>query len=279
MTLQFVLSTWRFRSSLWSAVITLALTAAAMAVLAVAPARADALDIRHDSDSSTPIVAETYLRDGSGAAFYDSNRHPLRRRSPRYDGYGPRQRTFGTLGLGSFDPSNQPGSGLFASGTVGTELQSPLDLGVSLQWYHRSTGGSQFITTFTDPAGNTGTRVVETDKITTDLVPLMAFLRVKFPVSPGVEPYVGAGAGWEWLHVEGVDSNGFSFADDYDGFGAQFFGGANFTVGPNTALYGEVLYNASTVNADFYDPNLGVNVRDEIDMDGAAAHAGLRFRF
>ncbi|HEY6572174.1 MAG TPA: outer membrane beta-barrel protein, partial [Candidatus Eisenbacteria bacterium] len=209
-----------------------------------------------------------------------SNAGPVRRRSPRYDGYGPRPRTFATIGLGSFDPSDQPGSGLYFNGTFGTEFpNSPIDLGLQLSWYHRSTGGSQFITTFEDPAGNQGQRVVETSDISTDLVPIMAFLRVKFPTSPAIQPYVGAGIGWEWLLVEGTDSDGFSFSDSYDGFGAQFFGGMNFTLSPNSALYGEVLYNTSTVSADFFDPLFGVVVRDEIDMDGAAAHAGLRFRF
>lgn len=209
-----------------------------------------------------------------------SNAGPVRRRSPRYDGYGPRPRTFATIGLGSFDPSDQPGSGLYFNGTVGTEFpNSPIDLGLQLSWYHRSTGGSQFITTFEDPAGNVVERVVETDEIQTDLVPLMAFLRVRFPMGDGIEPYVGAGAGWEWLSVEGVDSDGFAFSDDYDGFGAQVFGGMNFNVAPNTALYGEVLYNMSTVSADYYDPFYGVNVRDEIEMDGAGIHGGLRFRF
>jgi opacity protein-like surface antigen len=271
-----MLSRTRIRSSSWMSVI--ALVTGVTALGGAVPAQAGSLDIRHDSSCSQPIAADTYLRNGSESGFYASN-HPIYRRRPRYEGYGPRPRTFATIGIGSFDPSNQPGSGLFGSASVGTELQAPLDLGVSLNWYHRSTGGSQYVTTFTDPAGNTGTRVIQTDEITTDLVPLMAFLRVKFPVSPGVEPYVGAGAGWEWLHVEGVDQDGFSFADDYDGFGAQFFGGANFNVGPNTAVYGEVLYNASTPHADFFDPTFGTTVRDEIDMDGAAAHAGLRLRF
>jgi hypothetical protein len=76
-----------------------------------------------------------------------------------------------------------------------------------------------------------------------------------------------------------VDQDGFAFSDDYDGFGAQLFGGVNLAVSPSSALYGEVLYNSSTVSADFYDPFFGTTVRDQIDMDGVAAHAGLRLRF
>jgi len=252
-----------------------------LSAFAAASARASALDIRHDSDRDAPIVATTYVRNTPDYDLGYSHR-PIRHRSPRY-GYESydraRPRSFATLGVGAFDPTDQPGSGLFVNGSIGTEVQSSIDLGLSLAVYHRSTGGSQFITTFTDPAGNQGTRVIETSDITTDLVPLMGFIRVKFPVSPGVEPYVGAGAGWEWLSVNGVDQAGFDFSDSYDGFGAQFFGGANFTVAPNAALYGEVLYNSSTVSADFFDPTFNTTVRDEISMDGPAAHAGLRFQF
>ena len=247
--------------------------------LVAASANASALDYQGlsfksgaGSTSSTLFASDAELRNSN---------NPVRRRAPRYrdDGYGYRSpRTFATLGLGGYEPSDQPGSGLFVVGSVGTELQSPIDLGFSASLYHRSTGGSQFITTFEDPAGNTGTRVVETSDISTDLVPLMAFLRVKFP-SGEIQPYLGAGIGWEWLLVEGTDSDGFAFSDNYDGFGAQLFGGVNFNVSPNSALYGEVLYNSSTVSADFFDPAYGVVVRDEIEMDGAAAHAGFRFRF
>jgi opacity protein-like surface antigen len=150
---------------------------------------------------------------------------------------------------------------------------------LGLNWYHRSTGGSQVVSTYTDPAGNTGKRVVETSKVTTDLVPLMGFVRVRFPTSTAVKPYVGAGIGWEWLTVDGTDDQGFDFRDEYDGFGAQFFGGASFDVAPNVALYGEGVWNASTVKDQFYDPFYGGTVQDEVDMNGAAIHGGLKFRF
>ena len=248
-------------------------------LLAGPPAKASVLDYQGASfTSGTGAAPVTFL---ASDAQLRSHNGPLRRRSPRYgyEGYGPRPRTFATLGLGGYDPSDQPGNGLFVIGSVGTELQAPIDIGLSAALYHRSTGGSQFVTTFKDPAGNTGQRVVDTANISTDLVPLMAFIRVKFPSGPAIEPYVGGGVGWEWLLVEGTDQDGFAFSDNYDGFGAQLFGGVNFTMSPNTALYGELLYNVSTVSADFYDPAFNATVRDEIDMNGAAAHGGLRFRF
>ncbi|HEX7077776.1 MAG TPA: outer membrane beta-barrel protein [Candidatus Eisenbacteria bacterium] len=212
--------------------------------------------------------------------FTAASERPIRHRRPdAYRTYDYTPHYFASLGVGTFDPSEQPGSGFYFNGTVGSEVYDPIDLGLGLSWYHRSTGGSQVISNYTDPAGNTGQRVVETSSVKTDLVPIMGFLRVRFPTGSSVQPYVGAGIGWEWLTVDGTDSQGFDFRDEYDGFGAQFFGGAQFTVAPNVSVYGEGVYNASTVKDTFYDPTFGGNVRDEIDMNGAALHGGLKFRF
>lgn len=223
--------------------------------------------------SSTVLARESYA---------SSSQRPIRRRRPGgyyRDDYGHSPSYFANLGVGSFDPSSQPGRGFYFNGAVGSEMNDAMDLGLSVQWYHRSTGGSQVISEFQDPAGNTGQRVIETSDVTTDLVPVMGFLRVRIPVSGSVQPYVGAGLGWEWLTVDGTDDQGFAFSDDYDGVGAQFFGGANFAVAPNASLYGEAIWNASTVSTEFYDSFYGGTVRDEIDMDGLGLHAGLRFRF
>jgi hypothetical protein len=223
--------------------------------------------------------SSTVLRE----SYASSSQRPIRRRRPGSyyrDDYGShRPAYFANLGVGSFDPSSQPGRGFYFNGAVGSEINDAMDLGLSVQWYHRSTGGSQVISEFQDPAGNTGQRVIETSDVTTDLVPVMGFLRVRIPVSGSVQPYVGAGLGWEWLTVDGIDDQGFAFSDDYDGVGAQFFGGANFAVAPNASLYGEAIWNASTVSTEFYDSFYGGTVRDEIDMDGLGLHAGLRFRF
>jgi opacity protein-like surface antigen len=164
------------------------------------------------------------------------------------------------------------------NGVAGTVLDQ-LDLGVQFSLYHRSTGGSEFVSEYTDPAGNTVKQVIQTQSVRTNLVPVMATLRVRFPVSPGVEPYLGGGLGYEWLTVEGTDGTGLDFSNDYSGFGAQAYAGVNFSVGPQTSFYGEALYNASTVNAEFFNPFVGTIVREEVDFGGAGLHGGLRFRF
>ena len=207
------------------------------------------------------------------------------------------------LGAGTFDPSNQPGNGLYVNGGLGSVLAEQLDLGVQISWYRRSTGGDQFVREGNLPDGTHYRRVMTTQSIKTDLVPVMGTLRVRIPVTSQVQPYVGGAAGCNndtatmetydpvadrWTYVApmhtarstfGTDNTGLDFQNDYDGFGAQVFGGVNLNVGPTTGLYGEAVWNASTTKAQFYDATIGQNVREEVDFDGLGFHGGLRLMF
>jgi opacity protein-like surface antigen len=92
-------------------------------------------------------------------------------------------------------------------------------------------------------------------------------------------PYVGAGAGYEWLWVQGTDQDGVPFSNDYSGFGAQLMGGLNIMASPTVGLYGEAVYNISTLDFDYFDPTLNAQIKESVNMDGVAVHGGLRFRF
>jgi len=208
------------------------------------------------------------------------HRRPWRDRDRDYDyGYRSQPQYWAMLGAGTFDPSNQPGNGLYVNGGVGSVLAEQIDLGLQVSWYHRSTGGEEFVREYDLPNGTHVTQVRATNSIDTDLVPVMGTLRVRIPVSSQLQPYVGGGVGWEWLTVQGTDTNGVDFSNDYDGFGAQLFGGLNMNVARGTGLYGEAVWNASTPKAEFFDPSVGQVVREEVDFDGLAFHGGLRFMF
>ena len=266
-----------FRSILATALVLVG--AQAGAPVSASPLDYQALSFQNDATTSTPaFVQTTYVASESN--------HPIRRSRPRYrdryrdyqaDTYRPHY--FGSLGAGNFDPEDQPGNGLWVNGEMGSEVGEALDLGVRVSLYHRQSGRTQVVSDFTDPAGNIGHTVVERNNVETNLIPLMGILRVRFPVTSEFQPYVGGGLGWEWLSVSGTDDNGFDFQNDYDGFGAQLFGGLNMGVSSNLALYGEGVWNKSTVSDKFFDPSLGGDVKDEINIDGLALHGGLRFRF
>jgi opacity protein-like surface antigen len=235
------------------------------------------------SASAASEGATTLLRSESFAkeSFASMSEGPIRRRGDRYYDEYRRRSSYGffNVGGGVFDPSNQPGSGFYGTVSGGTELGTAMDLGLQLSWYHRGSRGERIFASYTDPAGNTVRQEIQTQSVDTDLVPLMGILRVKFPLTPQFQPYVGGGVGYEWLLVEGVDDQGFSFSNDYGGFGAQIMAGVNLSASPTTALYAETAYNFSTVHADFYDPFVDAVVRESVDFDGLALHGGLRIRF
>lgn len=230
--------------------------------------------------SGESFARESFASMSEGPIRRTRSEGPIRRRGDRYDGYR-RQSSYGffNVGGGVFDPSNQPGSGFYGTVSGGTEVGAAMDLGLQLSWYHRGSRGERVFASYTDPAGNTVRQEIETQSVDTDLVPLMGIVRVKFPLTPQFQPYVGGGAGYEWLVVDGVDSQGNSFSNDYGGFGAQVMAGINLAASPSTALYAETVYNFSTVHADFYDPFVNAVVRESVDFDGLALHGGLRIRF
>jgi len=223
----------------------------------------------------------TVLRSGTFGDFSSASERPVYRHHYREYYHHHEQQSYGflTLGGGLFDPMKQPGNGFYGTASVGTEVGSSLDLGVLGSWYHRASHGDELVTTFKDEAGNNVEQTVQTQSVNTDLVPLMGIIRLKFPTPQQFQPYVGAGAGYEWLFVDGVDAQGFQFHRDYGGFGAQVMGGVSVMASENTGIYGEAAYNFSTVSNDFFDPNLNTTIHESLDMDGLAIHGGLRFRF
>jgi hypothetical protein len=257
----------------------LATTTLALALMA-GSAGASQLDFQPGSINPAP----TTYQDFNAPQTLLESENPIRHRRPWRDrdredyGYRRTPEYWAMIGGGTFDPSNQPGNGLFLNGGIGSILADQIDLGVQVSWYHHSTNGEEFIREYDLPDGTHVRQVVATNDINTNLVPVMGTLRVRIPASPTLEPYVGGAVGWEWLTVSGTDSLG-DFQNDYDGFGAQLFGGADLKVSPEASLYGEVLWNASTPKAEFFDPSIGQVIREDVNFDGIGFHGGLRMMF
>ena len=248
---------------------------AAVVSLTPAPVRA--------SEGSTTLLRND-LFPGS-ASYSSSSYHPIRRRAPYhyYEEERHRDRTypygFMSIGGGVFDPKEQPGNGFYANVDIGSEVAAPLDIGGRVAWYHRSSNGEQVLSSYQLPNGTVVQQSVETQSVDTDLLPVMGIVRLKFPLASQFTPYVGAGAGYEWLWVQGTDSNGVPFSNDYAGFGAQLMGGVNIMASTTVGLYGEATYNISTLDFDYFDPTLNAQIKESVNMDGLAVHGGLRFRF
>lgn len=145
---------------------------------------------------------------------------------------------------------------------------------------HRRTDAQRTVTSqYTDPTGHTVTTSTNTVQAESNLVPLMGSLEFHFP-SPGIDPYFGGAAGWEFLNVQATDlSSGLDYEADYDGPGYQLFGGIGMPLGPRAKLNLEAYWNGSTVKRTVYDPDLGFDVEERVKVDGVGGRAGLAFAF
>src|SRR5258706_1528851 len=131
------------------------LSAAIMTLaLAASSASASQLDLQ-PGDTAGPAQYRDFNAKGS---LLESN-GPIRRRRAyrdpdRYD-YGRRYQPeyWAMLGGGTFDPTDQPGHGLYLNGGMGTTLAKQIDLGVQISWYHHSTAGEQLVREYDLPDG------------------------------------------------------------------------------------------------------------------------------
>src|SRR5512144_917774 len=86
---------------------------------------------------------QTLLENSAGPIRH---RRPYRDRERNYDdGYRSQPEYWAMLGAGAFDPTDQPGNGLYVNGGFGATMNKQIDLGVQVSWYHHSTNGEEFV--------------------------------------------------------------------------------------------------------------------------------------
>lgn len=155
-----------------------------------------------------------------------------------------------------------------------------LSLGISTD-LHRRTHADRIVTSeFTDPTGHIVKTTTTADDAESNLVPVLGVLEVHVPSGSGIDPYFGAGAGWEFLNVRTRDfTTGIEDEANYDGPGYQAFGGIAFPIGDRARFTTEAFWNGSTVKRDVRDFQTGERVEERIDVNGVGARAGLGFAF
>ena len=145
---------------------------------------------------------------------------------------------------------------------------------------HRRSDAQRIVTSqYVDATGHTVTTTATSSEAESNLVPLMGVLEFHVP-APGLDPYFGAAAGWEFLNVRVRDfATGFDADANYDGPGYQLFGGVGVPIGSRARITGEAYWNGATVKRDVIDLNTGFLVQERVKVDGVGARAGLSFAF
>lgn len=202
------------------------------------------------------------------------------RRAPRYNErrtYHRNTQAWLTVRGGFFDADDVSENDWLVGLKVSGEVANNLSLGVSTDLHRRSDAERARIEEFRDPAGNLVRTTVTTFESSSNLIPILGVVEMRFP-SAGFQPYVGLGAGYEVLVVDGTDfATGNDFSDTFGGFGWQAHGGISFPLGGTTRLVGEGFWNHSTVTRKIRDEFTGERVKEEIDVNGAGLRAGLAF--
>ena len=152
-------------------------------------------------------------------------------------------------------------------------------MGFSADYQRRDDAGREVTSQYVDPTGHVVTTTTTAVQNESSLWPLMATLEFHLPMG-SLDPYVGGGAGWEFLNVQAYDyTRGFAYSADYDGFGYQVFGGVRLPLGGRAKLSGEVYWNGATVDREFFDPYSGFYIEENISVDGFGGRGGLAFAF
>ncbi|MEP7029240.1 MAG: hypothetical protein ABI960_11650 [Candidatus Eisenbacteria bacterium] len=165
--------------------------------------------------------------------------------------------------------------GMKVTGRVAPSIQA----GIATDLHRRSEAQRTITSQYVDATGHTVTTTSTTAEAESNLLPLMGVLEFHMP-APGLDPYFGAAAGWEFLNVRVRDfGSGIGGEANYDGPGYQLFGGVGLPLGPRARLTGEAYWNGATVKRNVIDSNSGYLVEERVNVDGGGARVGLGFAF
>ena len=229
------------------------------------------------SSSEFPQAASWVAGTKLESIRYRPRRRYRERDDENYDS-GRRSGGYSQLHGGFFDPDGDPSRGVLFGFRAGTNLEDKIQLGLGLDWSHRSDRQSAVVREVPIPGGGTAEQRQELARSSTNLFPAMAFLQV----SPGIEspvlPYFGVGGGYELLFLSADDfSTGEEFDATYGGWGWQVWGGLAFPLSGQSKLAAEVFLNNAELERDVEDP--AGTFREIVDVDGVGMRFGLSWGF
>ena len=194
-----------------------------------------------------------------------------RYREPRKDG-------FSQIHAGFLDPDGAQEAGLILGYRMGFSVDPNIAIGGQLDWRHQGDQQSTIVSEAPGPGGTTITTQTDVARSSSDLIPILGMIQVNAG-DMGVIPYLGAGAGYEILHLASDDfQNGQEFRGTFGGFGWQVWTGVAVPLSNQAKLTAEAFLNRSEVSRDATD-STGQDVRETVNMDGTGARFGLMWGF
>ncbi len=207
-----------------------------------------------------------------------------RERERADDGWSRSSRTrpsgFSQIHGGFFDPSGE-GSNEFTLGfRGGANVEDMFQLGMGLDWQHRSDRTLVLVSEGSLPGGGSTERSRELARSSSNLFPVMALAQFTPAADLPVIPYFGIAGGYEVLFLSAEDfTTGEAFDATFQGWGWQAWAGAALPLSGRSRLTAEVFTNAASLERDTDDPTTGEPVHEIIDLDGVGMRFGVNWGF
>jgi hypothetical protein len=191
----------------------------------------------------------------------------------------------GAIKIGHYSPSATEG-GFIIGYEGGKAVDRNLNLGISLDWFHKSFVDEKLVQSLDDIYGIGGGSLNEL-RAQTNLhdFPLMLNLTASFPVAPFVDFFAGGGVGAEILFIsysnfQNPDKNEFQTAFD---FNWSLSTGISYELGRRSDVFGEFTYHSSQPGWQYevYDPVINRKrvFERSFDMSGLMFRVGVRFYY
>ncbi|MFN8178476.1 MAG: hypothetical protein U0167_11115 [bacterium] len=195
--------------------------------------------------------------------------------------------TYTAFKVGGYAPdaltsSDQGGGGLYLGGEWGISPAPPLELGFTVDWFHRDRQRGEIVTL--DGPYDLPVQIITGEDTSTDLVPLGGVVRARFPVGDGrLAPFVAGHLSLDVLHL---DAQGASFDGPaaalqdthwFAGFGTGISTGVEANLAPGFGLLVEAgLHNSEPGRHLRID---GMPAEARVQAGGDYLRAGARFAF
>ena len=182
-----------------------------------------------------------------------------------------------SLKFGYYNPKDAS-SGLMFGLNQGYIMDETVDIGFSVDLFKKSYKKDTEIAKTVQAQEVTEITKQRDAEFSTIILPIMATVNVKIPVSQFAPAFLilGGGFGWEMMfnseHNYVTDKKESRF---YHGFGYMVSVGMLYQIGSRSALFGEMGYNGCKVSRD-HKVEAGTPVWDEVNISGPILRVGLR---
>jgi opacity protein-like surface antigen len=120
---------------------------------------------------------------------------------------------------------------------------------------------------------------VEVARADASLVPLMGFMQVDFTDRSWLVPFVGIGAGYEWLALTAEDHRtGLTSETNYSNVAWETYAGIGLRLTSKVRLNSELFYNGGSLKRTVLDSS-GRVLPEAVDVNGVGARMGLDMIF